>query len=720
MSAESQAISHNISLLLTAGRSAEARAELERLLALDADDPDARSVAGDVYAYTGAHSAAYRQYNLSAETYNKLGRADMALAVHHKILELDLGMLDAATQARIRLLALLVAAEDAVVMGHNDKAVAGFQEAIRQFPNHTITYQRLASLLVRLGRVEDAAAQYMVVARAFYAHGVLAKARPYFERVLELKPDHAEALGSLLACLRQEGKDGEGERFVKAAAVAHLQAGRNEEAAALFESLPEAQRAGASALGAALLLQSGEVGQAERMAGQLELARPEMQDWFKRLGRSALERGDSVAADAYFRWAQGQAQTDAPVNPAPVLAAPAAILAPEPEPPAPPEPAPAPALAAPSPPAGLVAPPAPPPGLGAPPLRPAAVEASPAPGTPTAPEAAAVTPSGEDQSILQTMGEMCLAEEMFEEAKQVFERLSKAQPNNPVYWELLNRARAGLGLSPVMPGRASAPLVPGPVPGPASRPLPSPVPVAGPPAAPVTLAAPAAPTPVVSVPPAAPVTPAAPAVVTPAVSVPAVVPTPPAAPAPVIPAAPAPPPVPAPAQPALPVPPVVAAPAPVEPASPSGPAPTRAMAEAPAEPVPAAAPRPLAPPSAAPSLRVPAPPAAAAPVAAPVTPVPLAPIAAAAPVAPPALPGLAAAAATPATPWLPGLNPAPIAFKPVALPQRPVAPKASASKAMAVPVPGSARIERAAYTMQLGELPPAVPSDVDDNDEIIE
>jgi hypothetical protein len=39
---------------------------------------------------------------------------------------------------------------------------------------------------------------------------------------------------------------------------------------------------------------------------------------------------------------------------------------------------------------------------------------------------------------------------------------------------------------------------------------------------------------------------------------------------------------------------------------------------------------------------------------------------------------------------------------------------------MAVPVPGSARIERAAYTMQLGELPPAVPSDVDDNDEIIE
>src|SRR5262245_16262083 len=117
MSQESQAISHNISMLLTEGRSAEARQELERLLALDPDDPEARSLAGDVYAYTGAHSAAYKQYNLAAETFNRLGRADMALAVHHKILELDPSHLDAATQTRIRLLTLLVSAEDAIVRG---------------------------------------------------------------------------------------------------------------------------------------------------------------------------------------------------------------------------------------------------------------------------------------------------------------------------------------------------------------------------------------------------------------------------------------------------------------------------------------------------------------------------------------------------------------------------------------------------------------------------
>ena len=61
-----------------------------------------------------------------------------------------------------------------------------------------------------------------------------------------------------------------------------------------------------------------------------------------------------------------------------------------------------------------------------------------------------------------------------------------------------------------------------------------------------------------------------------------------------------------------------------------------------------------------------------------------------------------------------------IAFKPVVLPPRPLAPPRAALKPLQAAMPGSGRIERATYTVQLGELPPAVPSDVDENDEIIE
>jgi tetratricopeptide (TPR) repeat protein len=750
MSQESQAISDNISMLLTQSRTAEARAELERLLALDPDDPEGRSVAGDVYAYTGAHSAAYKQYNLAAETYNRLGRADKALAVHHKILELDAGMLDAATQTRLRLLALLVGAEDAIVSGQHERAVAGFQEAIRQFPNHTITYQRLASLLVRMGRVDEAAAQYLTVARAFHAHGVHAKARPYFERVLELRPDHSEALERLLASLRSEGLEADGQRFVKAAAVAHLQAGRNEDAAALFESLPEAQREGASALGAALLLQSGEVGQAERMAAQLELARPELRDWFKRLGRAALERGDSVAADAYFRWAQGEAQRDAPVVPMPVPAG-LAQVEPEREPEVSPTPAPVPApvptalspampKAAPM---GLGVPP-PPPGLGVPPpsipaATPVAAQAvpptpaaqpvvvplppaAPAPPMVAAPPAVPVisvqTPSTEDQGILLTMGEMCLAEEMFEEAKQVFERLTKADPGRGQYWDQLNRARAGLGLSPVMqPTALQRPSVPLPVHLVATSqapPLPMmAVPAPGPAEATPksTVSIPLAPVPTAPVPPLAPpIQPLAPLAAVES-NAPAWLPGmgPPAEAAPIplaqpAAAAPAPPP-------ATPPPAPAAVPGPA-PAAPPVQAPLAAPAPAaPSVPVPERIPVPPAPP-------VPGPLAAPAAVAGP-TPAPMAEPKPALPPAPLVIPAPLQLPGAPASP-VPAL--AAPAFKPVVLPRRPAAvPVRAPSRNMAPAVPAPAgRIERATYTVQLGELPPAVPSALDDADEIIE
>jgi tetratricopeptide (TPR) repeat protein len=522
MSDEKQAIAQNISLLLSQNRSAEARVELDRLLALDPEDPESRSMAGDVYAWTGADAAAYKQYNMAADAFNRLGRADKALGVHHKILDLDTSMMDAANQARIRLLSLLVGAEDALVAGQNDKAVAGYSEAIRQFPNHTITYQRLATLLVRLGRHSEAVEQYLTVGRAFYAHGVLPKARPYFERVLELQADQAEALEAVLACLKAENKEDEAPRFMQAAVQRLLETGHNEEAAAWFERLPEGLRDGASNLGAALLLQSEEVGQAERMVAQLDLSRSENRDWFKGMGQAALDRGDSFAADIFFRWGNGQieaspaAETPVPVSapvpeivalvapaptlpqPAPAAApvappqlmAPVPLMAPVLAPPlAPPVLAPAPplGLGLPVPPPGLV-PSAPPPGLGlptpppglAPPAPPQGLGVPAPPNALQAPAALPLVETQEDRAILQTMGEMCLAEEMFEEAKQVFERLSKLDPDRGTYVDLLNKARQGLGLAPAEAAEIKAPPVAEPRPAPAAPVLAPPAPVAAP------------------------------------------------------------------------------------------------------------------------------------------------------------------------------------------------------------------------------------------------
>jgi hypothetical protein len=77
----------------------------------------------------------------------------------------------------------------------------------------------------------------------------------------------------------------------------------------------------------------------------------------------------------------------------------------------------------------------------------------------------------DDRVVLQTMGEMCLAEEMFEEARQVFERLLRAEPTRKSYLELLNKARAGLGLGPVTGPPPPPGAVPAPPPGFATPPL---------------------------------------------------------------------------------------------------------------------------------------------------------------------------------------------------------------------------------------------------------
>src|SRR5687767_4326371 len=118
---DKQEVSQRISTQLAQGMNSQARAEIENLLRDWPSDAEVFTLAGDVYAWTGAPSTAYRHYNSAADSYNRLGMPDKMLSVHHKILELDATLLDANTQLRIRLLELLVGAEDALIAGQYEK-----------------------------------------------------------------------------------------------------------------------------------------------------------------------------------------------------------------------------------------------------------------------------------------------------------------------------------------------------------------------------------------------------------------------------------------------------------------------------------------------------------------------------------------------------------------------------------------------------------------------
>jgi tetratricopeptide (TPR) repeat protein len=678
---DKQEISQRISSFLAKGLNAQARAEAENMLRDWPGDAEAFTLAGDVYAWTGAPSAAYRHYNSAADSYNRLGMPDKMLSVHHKILELDATLLDANTQVRIRLLVLLVAAEDALAAARYEQAVASYQEAIRQFPNHTVTYQRLASLYSRLGRPAEAVNQYLTVARAFHQHGVLAKAAPYYERVLEIEPTHGEALGGLVAFLQKEGRAAEAERPIKAAVQEFLERGDADAAGDWFDKLPDDLQQDVTPLRAALLLQRGDSNQAEDAAKMLELGRSEVSEWFKRMGRAALDRGDSVTADTYFRWASPAPPAQAPA-PAPAAAAFAMPPPVAPPPPQPPQAMQAPASAAPPPPPPPqpLSQPAPPP---------------PAPAIAASPAAQAVNPgevgvkAEDDRVVLQTMGEMCLAEEMFEEARQVFERLLRAEPGRKAYLELLNKARAGLGLGPVA----------GPPPAPGAIPAPPPArPQAGPAA--TALGAPAFAGPPSALPPPPPIQPAPGSVV----RRPEIDPSPirkavefknegPQVQQPIL-----------------------------EWARPE--APYQALGtEAPAAPKP---PTPAAPPPA--PLAPPPPPAAIVPAPAPAVPAPPPPVLAPPPPrpvpAPPPRPSVAVPSGPPpaalAPPPPPAALPAPPRPVPAPQPRRPAPERVPALSGVSSGTPSGSKIVRTAHVTPLGELPPATPTNLDYDDDIIE
>lgn len=348
--------SQRVSKMLVDGQGAAALKLVESLLAASPGDPEIQILAGDAYASTGAHTISYHQYNAAADTYHRLGQPDKVLHVQHKILNLDLNLLDPSVQIRIRLLTLLVEAEDALLVGQREKAVVAYQEAIRQFPNHTVTYQRLAAVFADLGRKAEAVEQYLTVARAFYTHGVISKALPYFEWALELNPSHAEALEALLICLTKEGRDAEMDKPIKAAVQHCLDLGLNDNARLLFARLTPQAQSEATVLHAALF---GAPAEEVIPEGLLEV---------QGLDSVQTLAGDSVA--------------------------------------------------------------------------------------------------------LQKAGEMCLAEEMFEEAKQVFERLLNVEPDRRELVEYLNQARAGLGLGAIIipglsvptPAEATAVVATPPVP----------------------------------------------------------------------------------------------------------------------------------------------------------------------------------------------------------------------------------------------------------------
>ena len=85
-----------------------------------------------------------------------------------------------------------------------EKSIADFQAVIRIEPNNQIARARLALIYERLGRKNEAAAEFLDLAAVIQQHGNIDKARLMLEYALKLKPDAVEVHNAMASLKKNE------------------------------------------------------------------------------------------------------------------------------------------------------------------------------------------------------------------------------------------------------------------------------------------------------------------------------------------------------------------------------------------------------------------------------------------------------------------------------------------------------------------------------------
>src|SRR5512138_1206122 len=95
---------------------------------------------------------------------------------------------------------------EAAAKGKLEKAADLFRQALGGDPDDVATRQKLADVLRRAGRVDDAIDQYREVADRYGRDGLLIKAIAISKTILELDPEHVDTQAALADLYARKAK----------------------------------------------------------------------------------------------------------------------------------------------------------------------------------------------------------------------------------------------------------------------------------------------------------------------------------------------------------------------------------------------------------------------------------------------------------------------------------------------------------------------------------
>lgn len=100
---------------------------------------------------------------------------------------------------------LIADAQKLLQKGQTDKAIKGYQDALALDPGDQRVRQRLAELLTRANRFDEARAEFIVVGKALAANGFYLKAIAVYKQIEKLFPDDITIILSLASLNEQHG-----------------------------------------------------------------------------------------------------------------------------------------------------------------------------------------------------------------------------------------------------------------------------------------------------------------------------------------------------------------------------------------------------------------------------------------------------------------------------------------------------------------------------------
>ena len=241
------------------GKIQNAISEYEKVLKADAKDLTVMNTVGDLYARLGENDKAAECFKNVGDAYAGQGFTVKAIAMYKK-----LGKLKSSTESVLRLAELytqqglfndaraqyLQVAEEFLKSGKADQAIRIFQKTLEMDPENVPMRMRLAEAYVKMGKKDDAWQLLSTAAETLRTKGQLAAANEILQKMLKLDPENSYALvlrgrasveagdfPAAIECLSKVPDLDNNAEGLRALFQAYLQTKRFDDASALVQKL---------------------------------------------------------------------------------------------------------------------------------------------------------------------------------------------------------------------------------------------------------------------------------------------------------------------------------------------------------------------------------------------------------------------------------------------------------------------------------------------------